>query len=354
LLLPADETHADAIADLISTRGSLLLPAYEAALRLLATAEARNAAAAAVAVQYAASVAAVTRVGFWQMTGVDTVTPAGSTTEQQQQQQQLLTHLYALQVTCLKCGVQDATQLADQAGQAAVVFGVLTEVASTCIAVLDRFAQHKAAGAGHGNSSSRGSSSSTAAGSSGGASGAVSPAADAAPWVALFARCFCSFASMLSPDAAAAATSDQPDTAAVSDRDHPFAGMLAVDNILDIMIYVDVFPKYLAMAGLSREVQQQLGQQAAAAYEQVADFYDAMLPPAAAAAAAAAAVATSNSKTDAAAAAQQLNGMAQAVIGSISLSTACNNPACSNLAQRSELVLVGGKSCVCARCKAAR
>jgi hypothetical protein len=158
---------------------------------------------------------------------------------------------------------------------------------------------------------------------------------------------------MLSQDvsaAGAAATASQPDTAAVSDRRRPSAGLLSTDNTLDIMIYVDVFPKYLAMAGLSSEVQQQLEQQAAAAYEQVADFHEAMLPPPSAATAGT----TSNRQPDAAAAAQQLNSMAQAVVGRIPLSTACNHPGCSNLAQRSGLVLVGGKSCVCGRCKAAR
>uniref|UniRef100_A0A383VFA4 phytol kinase n=1 Tax=Tetradesmus obliquus TaxID=3088 RepID=A0A383VFA4_TETOB len=51
---------------------------------------------------------------------------------------------------------------------------------------------------------------------------------------------------------------------------------------------------------------------------------------------------------------QQLRTFAQAVVGRIPLCTACNNPSCTSLAQRSELVLVGGKSCVCGRCKAAR
>jgi hypothetical protein len=51
---------------------------------------------------------------------------------------------------------------------------------------------------------------------------------------------------------------------------------------------------------------------------------------------------------------QKLCKFAQAVAGRIPLSTACNNPGCVSLAQRSELLLVGGKSCVCGRCKAAR
>uniref|UniRef100_A0A383WEM8 phytol kinase n=1 Tax=Tetradesmus obliquus TaxID=3088 RepID=A0A383WEM8_TETOB len=51
---------------------------------------------------------------------------------------------------------------------------------------------------------------------------------------------------------------------------------------------------------------------------------------------------------------QQLRAFAQAVAGRIPLSSACNNPGCVSLAQRSELLLVGGKRSVCSRCKAAR
>jgi hypothetical protein len=127
--------------------------------------------------------------------------------------------------------------------------------------------------------------------------------------------------------------------------------MLSSHHLRTIKFYVEVFPSYLDRAGLSSDVSQQLEQQVAAAYEQLAGLLEAMQP---AAGAAASAVTTINCQPKAAAAAQQLDSMAQAVISRISLSTACNNPGCSNLAQRSELVLVGGKSCVCARCKAAR
>ncbi|WIA16312.1 hypothetical protein OEZ85_013011 [Tetradesmus obliquus] len=44
----------------------------------------------------------------------------------------------------------------------------------------------------------------------------------------------------------------------------------------------------------------------------------------------------------------------EAVAGRIPLKAACNNPGCVSLAQRSELLLVRGKSCVCSRYKAAR
>uniref|UniRef100_A0A383VJP3 phytol kinase n=1 Tax=Tetradesmus obliquus TaxID=3088 RepID=A0A383VJP3_TETOB len=51
---------------------------------------------------------------------------------------------------------------------------------------------------------------------------------------------------------------------------------------------------------------------------------------------------------------QQLRAFAQAVAGRIPLSTACNNPGCVSLAQRSEQLLVTSKSCRCSRCRAAR
>jgi hypothetical protein len=86
-------------------------------------------------------------------------------------------------------------------------------------------------------------------------------------------------------------------------------------------------------------VLQQLQQQQAAAQEQLSSLQ---------AGQAAGAAAGSSS------AAQQLRAFAQAVSGRIPLSSACNNPGCVSLVQRSEQLLVGGKSCVCARCKAAR
>jgi hypothetical protein len=92
---------------------------------------------------------------------------------------------------------------------------------------------------------------------------------------------------------------------------------------------------YLGTAGLPAEVLQQH----AAVHEQLQRLHRA--------AAAGAALVSSST-------AEQLRSSAQAVMSRIPLSTACNNPGCSNLAQRSELVLVGGKSCVCARCRAAR
>jgi hypothetical protein len=147
--------------------------------------------------------------------------------------------------------------------------------------------------------------------------------------------------------------SSQPDTAAASGRWWPTAGLLSHFRTWEIKNRICLFPKYVAMAGLGSCVQQQVEQHATAAYEQLVHLHES-LAAAETTTEAAAAVAISNHQPDAVAAAQQLNSMAQAVASRIPLSTACNNSGCSNLAQRSELVLVGGKSCVCARCKAAR
>jgi hypothetical protein len=102
---------------------------------------------------------------------------------------------------------------------------------------------------------------------------------------------------------------------------------------------VTALSSHLGAAGLPAEVLQQLLQQQAAAQQQLSSLQ---------AGQAAGAAPDSNS------AAQQLRAFAQAVSGRIPLSSACNNPGCVSLAQRSELLLVGGRSCVCARCKAAR
>jgi hypothetical protein len=95
----------------------------------------------------------------------------------------------------------------------------------------------------------------------------------------------------------------------------------------------------LGAAGLPAEVLQQLQQQAAAAQEQLSSLQAGLAAGAAA---------------GSSCAAEQLRAFAQAVMGRIPLNSACNNPGCVSLAQRSELLLVGGRSCVCARCKAAR
>jgi hypothetical protein len=51
---------------------------------------------------------------------------------------------------------------------------------------------------------------------------------------------------------------------------------------------------------------------------------------------------------------QQVVRFAGAVAGQVPLRWGCNHPGCINLGQRSELLLVAGKSCVCGACRAAR
>jgi hypothetical protein len=100
---------------------------------------------------------------------------------------------------------------------------------------------------------------------------------------------------------------------------------------------------YLGRAGLQPDQLQQLQEQHAAAMMQLEELREQH-----------AAAGPAVSQQQLSAVAQQLHSFAQAVAGRIPLRSACNNPCCTNLQQRSELVLVGGKGCVCARCKAAR
>jgi hypothetical protein len=51
---------------------------------------------------------------------------------------------------------------------------------------------------------------------------------------------------------------------------------------------------------------------------------------------------------------QQRNGLAEALCAQFPLPYCCNNPGCTELHGASELQLVGGKGCVCARCRCAR
>jgi hypothetical protein len=51
---------------------------------------------------------------------------------------------------------------------------------------------------------------------------------------------------------------------------------------------------------------------------------------------------------------QQLNSFLDSVAAQLPVRWMCNNPACTNLQQHSELMLVRGKSAVCSRCRKAR
>jgi hypothetical protein len=155
---------------------------------------------------------------------------------------------------------------------------------------------------------------------------ATSSAAAAAPWVALCARCFFVWASMLESQTARS----ESDTA---DAEQRAACAVPQSYLAALTIWFEDFTKYLKVIQLPADVRQQLERQLTAATVLFDSLQGAEAAPAVA---------------------QQLRSMGQAIAGRIPLTIACNNPSCTNLAQRSELVLVGGKSCVCARCKAAR
>jgi len=52
--------------------------------------------------------------------------------------------------------------------------------------------------------------------------------------------------------------------------------------------------------------------------------------------------------------AELVGAASTAMCGQLPVSRLCNNPDCVNLEGASELQLVGGRSCVCGRCKVAR
>jgi hypothetical protein len=122
-----------------------------------------------------------------------------------------------------------------------------------------------------------------------------------------------------------------------------------------MVLSLDAFGNLMGLAGLPVDCLAQLEAQLAAAKEQLISLRSATAAAAGHLAEAAGSQQRYMSLAEQqAAAAQQLCAFAQAVSGRIPLSSACNNPGCVSLAQRSELLLVWGKSCVCARCKAAR
>jgi hypothetical protein len=277
--------------------------------------------------------------------------------KQQQQQQQL----YALQVTCLKSWLMVLNTMQQRrsfkclqiAASAAAGAG---NVVTTCDAVLSHMKTYvlnrKGAntGASSSSSSSRTSSSSSNTGDDG--MNAVAAAAAAAPWVALLARCLFVQATAALEAAEAASSSSSAaapsDTAAVADRRTILGDLPQTVLWHAVAAYkcMELLSSHLGAAGLPAEVLQQLQQQAAAAQEHIAA---AQQQVSSLLAGHATGVGLDTSR------AQQLCSFAQAVAGRIPLSVACNNPGCVSLAQRSELLLVGGKSYSrCARCKAVR
>jgi hypothetical protein len=273
-----------------------------------------------------------------------------------EQQQRVLRQLFALQVSCLKClwkawqQQQQAVGEQEWSDSVSEAWDGVCKVASTCMAVLlernsSSMRQQEGGSQDHVDAES---------------------AAAAAPWVALWARCFFVWAGMMAGPVDGAANSgdnaaSQSDTDAVADTDRSVKG-LAVPSccIGSAVIFVDTFSVWVDEAGLPDDVVQQLEQQREAVKAQLGSL-EGTAAAAEAAATDAAGLATSSHQAEArviiaqeTAAAQQLRSYAQAVAGRLPLSTACNNPGCVSLAQRSELLLVGGKSCVCGRCKAAR
>jgi hypothetical protein len=253
-----------------------------------------------------------------------------------------LQQLFALQVTCLKTWLQALNGLQAEQQNAECTKSIATaatlvagSVAGTCQAVLD----HRSSGASSSSSSSSSNSSSSTGGVGISHSAPLPAAAAAAPWVALLARSFFVLTAALEAAAAAACSTaaDSSDTATVQDSSTRAKAIRQV-FYMDMGTEFKALARRLGAAGLPAEVLQQLQQQAAAAKEQLS------LQAGLAAGAA----------PDSSSAEQQLRAFAQAVMGRIPLSSACNNPSCVSLAQRSELLLVGGKSCMCARCKAAR
>jgi hypothetical protein len=262
-----------------------------------------------------------------------------------QQQQLLVQQLYALQVTRLKTGLWALNALQQQQEKSLLHCMTVTadtassagDVIDTCNAVLS----HCTGGAGN-YSNAIGSSSSNSRGSSRGgrlvtfpAAAAAAAAAARAPWVALMARSLFVIAEALKLTAAAA---EPADTAATLDNGATLdLVQLTKIHAAAACECLKMLSRFLGAAGLPAEVLQQLQLQQAEVEEQLSSLQDKQ-----------AAAPDSSS-------AHQLQTFAQVVMGRIALSSACNNPGCVNLAQRSELLLVGGKSYSrCARCKAVR
>jgi hypothetical protein len=326
LLLPllADEDNKQAMCSLMCSKPGLLLPAYEAALRCLATspdnAMATTAALAARAVA-GASAAAAGRVT--QVFGSDTAL------------QQLQRQLFALQVTCIKCALAAATKQLVTKTAAAEAFGSI-------VATSNKVLMHivtQCAGSFHSSAGSSSSSCSSSSSSSSSSESSTAAATVAAPWVGLLAHCLHALAGMVE---AAGTLSVAPtlmqSVHTVPRWQQPPPVLQAVQSCMAALT------NHLGRARLQPDQLQQLQEEHATATRQLDEVKQARQGTWAAV----------SMQQQLPALAQQLCRLAQAIAGHIAISNACNNPSCSNLAQRSELVLVGGKCCVCANCKAAR
>jgi hypothetical protein len=256
-------------------------------------------------------------------------------TQQQQQQQQL----YALLVTCLKQWLWELPALQQQQqssehcmGYIAVAVKVVHAVGGmACSVVWHHFMSFLFnADVSSSSSSSAGSAESVLGPAAAAAEAAVQAAA--APWIALMARCLFVLAAALEAAAAASSALPEPSDAATAPDSTAVVVSLA-HRTLQVLL------RNIMQADLPAEVLQQLQQQQAAVQELLNSLQ---------------AQIASGASADSSSAQQQLRAFAQAVAGYTPLSTACNNLGCMSMSQRSELLLVGGKCCVCARCKAAR
>jgi hypothetical protein len=283
---------------------------------------------------------------------------------QQRSEQQLLNKLFALQVSCLKynwCAVSDAHR-PDALPLAHSMTGAVIRSCSLVVTAMQEQQQQ------HACSSSLNSSAGSVAGSQQQtlATLRAEPAAAAgtqaaAQWVVLLSRCLFVVASAL--EAALCQPQPQQQQQQQQQQQPPLDGseQLTAAKIRERLLSLrtsliiwwtwclDELLGFVSAMGLPADVMSQLNEQQAAVLALLSNLQDD-----AAAAADCSTVQQVLADMQEAGLPQQLRSFAQAVAGRIPLSTACNNPGCVSLAQRSELLLVGGKGCVCGRCKAAR
>jgi hypothetical protein len=173
----------------------------------------------------------------------------------------------------------------------------------------------------------------------------VPPAAAAAamlpPWLAVLARCLLALA--LALQTAAGTTLD---TEASQQQPQCGDGVLWPTIPLCLQVVIDV-GDHLHLAGIAAGPLQQLQQQQAALLP-LLDQIPTEQPGDPAAPLAVLRSLQANG------ALQEMVSFAGGVCGQLPLRWGCNHPGCTNLAQRSEVLLVAGKSCVCGACRAAR
>jgi hypothetical protein len=392
LLCYADDSHTAQLSSLISSNPSLLLPALEAALRhWTGSSNGARLQPLAMTVKHAANLAYAPRADDAAFTMLTKFCKEGE--DQQQQQQQQLLQLFALQASCLKCALRVlyAATVADSAEGCHEVYEFAHIVGDVCWQVVNSIKDAVAAELGvsscHDRDSGSSGSSSTsmqesvAAGALDGvpAVGAAAsvpvPAAAsnaAAPWVALLARTVSMMAcateqqlkEALSAATAAAAT-------ATAEQDGPAAAPAVLwqqtaEQLEACSSAAAALTQALDVTDLPEDSKQQLREQHEWLQEMLGDAYDKAVDGLARGGSMASlsallttvlSLGLTTGESDDSAAGLLLGdvvGFAWDVTGYIPFSSGCNNPSCGSLEKSSELLLVGGKGCVCARCKAAR